>query len=63
MLSNEPADIPWIVIIAKNKVKINPTLHLNKLEINEENLSNFILFDMFEIIENTKLNVNNGIIK
>lgn len=49
--------------IAKNKVKTNPTLHLNKLEINEENLSSLMLSDRLEIIPKIKLNMNNGRIK
>ena len=63
MLSKLPADIPCRVIIAKNKVKTIPTLHLKKLEMKELNLSSFTLSEKFEIISKTKLNINNGIIK
>ena len=63
MLSKLPAEMPCILKTAKNKVKIKPTLHLNKLEIKELNLSSFTLLEIFEIIENTKLNINKGTMK
>jgi len=63
MLSKLPAEMPWMLKTAKNKVKIKPTLHLNKLAKNELNLSSFTLFEIFEIIEKTKLNMKIGTIK
>ena len=61
-LSKLPAEIPWIENMAKKIVNINPTLHLNKLEIKELNLSNFKSLDILDIIPKTKLSINIGII-
>lgn len=52
--------MPWSENIEKNIVKTNPTLHLNKLDINDENLSNLMLSDKLDIIPKIKLNMKSG---
>ena len=62
-LSKLPTAIPCSEKIAKKIVNVKPTLHLNRLDINPQNLSNFTLSLIFEMILKTKLNKNNGKIK